>query len=188
MIASLVGLTSVGNHASVPDPEDQPGSGVVIRTEVAAVWVPQALCNLARLEAGHRMHFAPEEVQTYFEDHGWKTAWYALTYRGLQVNGQSGELTQIRFLSEAADHLAELQAVMATAAGRPPYFEDVDFSHSSVEIIPDALQAVDPREAFTSATRSTESYATHPRSSLRASPARRTTRSPDPSRAGRGAA
>jgi hypothetical protein len=149
MLALLMGLTWAGHHASMPDPEDRPGSGIVMRTEVAAVWVPQALCNLARLEAGHRAHFTPQEVQTFLEKHGWQTASYALTYRGLQVNGEFGELTQIRFLSEAADHLDEFRAVMATAAGRPPNFEDGDYSHSNVELIPDTLQPFSPREAMT---------------------------------------
>ena len=74
---------------------------------------------------------------------------YALTYRVHQVNGEFQEITQIRHLSKAADHLDELQAVMATAAGREPRYEGRVFSHARVEIIPDTLQAVDPRDAIT---------------------------------------
>jgi hypothetical protein len=90
-----------------------------------------------------------EELQTDLGRNGWRAAWYALTYRGHQVNGGSGEITQIRRLSEAADHLDELQAVMATAAGRPPRSGGRDFSHARVEVIPDTLRALDPREAIT---------------------------------------
>ena len=37
---------------------------------------------------------------------------------------------------------------MATAAGRPPHFEDKDFSHSRLEVIPETLRTVNPREAI----------------------------------------
>jgi hypothetical protein len=82
-------------------------------------------------------------------DRSLEKLWYALTYRLHQANGKLGEITQIRRLSEAADHLNELQAVMATAAGRPPRYEGQDFSQARVEVIPDALRALDPREAIT---------------------------------------
>jgi hypothetical protein len=95
------------------------------------------------------MDHSPEELQTYLGQYGWTAAWYALTCRSYQVNGESGEITQFRLLSEAADHLEELQAVMATAAGRPPRFEGSDFSHTRVEVIPESLRTVNPREAIT---------------------------------------
>src|SRR5262249_51624127 len=91
----------------------------------------------------------PEELQTYLGRNGWRAAWYALTYRGHQVNGGFEEITQIRRLSEAADHPDELQAVMATAAGRPTRFEGRDLSHARGRVLPHALQALDPREAIT---------------------------------------
>jgi hypothetical protein len=149
MIASLVCLRWVVHQAVTPDLVSPSGSGVVIRTEVTAIWVPQALRDLARHQAGPPVDRSPEEVQTYLARNGWRNAWYALTCRGHQVNGGFGEVTQIRWLSEAADHLDELQAVMATAAGRLPRFEDGRFSHTRVEVIPDTLQAVDSREAIT---------------------------------------
>jgi hypothetical protein len=37
---------------------------------------------------------------------------------------------------------------MATAAGKPPRLQVVDFSHAKVEVIPDTLQVLDPREAI----------------------------------------
>jgi hypothetical protein len=135
--------------AGGPVIEGPPDSGVVVRTEVTAVWIPQALCELARGRAGPRVDCSPEEVQIYLARHGWRVAWYALTCRGYQVNGHSEEITHIRWLSEAAEHLDELQAVMATAAGRSPRFEGSDSSCARVEIIPDTLQAVDSREAIT---------------------------------------
>ena len=149
IIAPVLGLVWAGLPIEAPAPEGPPGSGIILRTEVTAIWMPRALRDLARHQAGSPVGRSPEELQTCLGRNGWRAAWYALTYRGHQVNGESGEITQIRRLSEAADHLGELQAVMATAAGRPPGFEGRDLSHAGVEVIPDALQALDPREAIT---------------------------------------
>jgi hypothetical protein len=132
MIAPVLGLMWVRPSTEAPASEGPPGSGIVLRTEVTAIWMPRALRDRARHQAGPPVDRSLEEQ------------WYALTYRLYQVNGELGEITQIRRLSEAADRLDELRAVMATAAGRPPRYEGQDFSHARVEVIPDMLQAVDP--------------------------------------------
>jgi hypothetical protein len=144
MFAPVLGLMWAGSPAAAPAVEGQPDSGIVLRTEVTAIWMPRALRDLARHQAGPPVGRSPAELQT---DLG-GDAWYALTYRGHQVNGGFGEITQIRRLREAADYLHEFQAVMATAAGRPPRDEGPDCSHARVEVIPDTLQAVEPREAI----------------------------------------
>jgi hypothetical protein len=148
VIAPVVALMWAAPHAAAPAPDEPPGSGIVVRTEVIAIWIPSALRDLARHQAGPRVDCSPQEVQTYLERNGWREACYALAYRGHQVNGQSSEITQIRWLDETADHLEELQAVIATAAGRPPRVGGRDYSHAMVEVIPDRLRAVESREAI----------------------------------------
>jgi hypothetical protein len=148
-IACLVGLTWVSHHAGAPDPEPARGSGIVVFTEITAVWIPQPLLDLARDPGGSPLGRSPEAVRAYLGRHGWRDPWYALTYRFLQVNGELGGLTQVRDLSDSPDDLDELQAVMATAAGRPPRFESRDFALARIEVGPDALQGVEPREAIT---------------------------------------
>jgi hypothetical protein len=149
MIAPILGLIWAGSPTAATAPEERPGSGLVVRIEVTAIWMPEALRDLGWHEASLLVARSPQELEAYLAQHGWKTAWYALTGRGHQVNGGFADITRIRRLSEAADHLDELQAVMATAAGRPPRYEGRDFSHARVEIIPNTLRAVDPREAIT---------------------------------------
>jgi hypothetical protein len=149
MIVAILGLMWAGHHARGPGQERDPGSGIVVHTKVTAIWLPRALLDLAQQQGGPAVDRSPEELQTYLGRYGWTAAWYALTCRGYQANGESGEITQTRLLNDAADHLEELQAVLATAAGRPPRFERVDFSHARVEVIPDTLQSVDRREAIT---------------------------------------
>jgi hypothetical protein len=148
-IAGIVVLVSVSFQAGTPGPEDSPGSGIVVRTELAALWIPRALYDVAQREAGAPVFLSPEALHTELKRRGLNDAWYALTYRAHQLNGEFREITQIRRLSEAADHLEELQAVMATAAGIPPRYEGRDFSHAKVEVLSDTLQAADPREAVT---------------------------------------
>jgi hypothetical protein len=139
----------VGPFAESPAPVEPPGSGVNSKTEVVVIWMPRSLLDLARDQTGSSMHRSPEDLQTYLEQHGWRTAWYALTYRAHQVDGRSAEITQIRLLTEAAEHLDEFQAVMAAAARRPTRLEGWDHSRANVVVIPDAFQCVDPREAIT---------------------------------------
>jgi hypothetical protein len=140
----------VRSCTKAPNPAriEPPGSGIVVRSEVVAIWMPRALRELAMQDGGPAAAVAPLALEAYLERKGWKPAWYALSYRAHQVNGKFAETTQIRRLSEAPDHVDELEAVMATAAGKPPRFEDRDFLHARVEIIPEMLQGVDPREAI----------------------------------------
>jgi hypothetical protein len=148
MIAPVLGLMWAGPPTAALAPEGPPGSGLVSRNEVTAIWVPRALRDLERHHAGLPVGRSPEALQSDLRRDGWKATWCALTYRGHRVNGGYAEITQIRRLSEAPDHLHEFQAVMATATGRPPRDERLDYSHARVEVIPDALQAVEPREAI----------------------------------------
>jgi hypothetical protein len=148
MIAAVLGLLWADPHAQAPGPEGPSGSGIVVHTEVTAIWLPQALLDLARQQGGPPEFRLTEELQTFLGRSGCTTAWFALTYRFHQVNGQSAELTQTRLLSDAADHLEELQAMMATAAGRPSHFEGKNFSHARVDVIPDSMQGIDRREAI----------------------------------------
>jgi hypothetical protein len=154
VIAPVLGLTWVsltwrGSPADAPAPEGPPDSGIVVETEVTAIWIPQVLCDLTRHQAGPLVNCSSEKVQTHLAQKGWRVAWYALTIRAHQVNGGFEEITLIRRLSEAADHLDEFESVMATAAGRPARFGNADFPLPRVLIIPDSLQNADPREAIT---------------------------------------
>jgi hypothetical protein len=149
MIVALLGLMWAGPHALAHGPEGPPTWGIVVHTEVTAIWLPRALLDLARQQGGPPEFRSTEELQTFLGRSGCTAAWYALTCRGYQANGLSGEMTQTRLLSDAADHLEELRTVMATAAGKPPRFEGPDFSHARVAVIPDTMQGIDRREAIT---------------------------------------
>jgi hypothetical protein len=149
MIAAVLGLMWAGHHAQGPGQEAYSGSGIVVHTDVTAIWLPRPLLDLVRQQGRPAVVGSPEELQTYLGRYGWTAAWYAMTCRGYQANGDSGEITQTRLLNGAAEHLEEVEAVLATAAGRPPQFERSDFSHARVKVIPDTLQGIDRCEAIT---------------------------------------
>jgi hypothetical protein len=43
MIAPVLGLVWAGPPGEAPDPQGPPSSGIVLRTEVTAIWMPRAL-------------------------------------------------------------------------------------------------------------------------------------------------
>jgi hypothetical protein len=148
VIAPILCMNWSGPAAEEPAATEPPGSGIILRTEVTTIWVPRALVDRARHQSGFTADRVPLELHRYLIENGWSSAWYALTYRAHLVNGGSAEITQIRRLSDVGDHFDEFQAVMATAAARPSRSERADFSHAAVEVIPEALRAVEPREAI----------------------------------------
>ena len=147
VISGIVGLVYVSFQARSRGPADRPGSGIVVRTEVTALWIPRALCDVAQGEAGTAVFRSPEALQTELKRRGLNDAWYALTYRGYQVNGDSAEITQVRRITEAYAHVEEFRDMMAMAAGHPPRHEGREFSQVKVEIIPDTLLNADPLKA-----------------------------------------
>jgi hypothetical protein len=81
MIAAVLGLIWADPHSLAPGPEGPSGSGIVVHTEVTAIWLPQALLDLVRQQGGPPLDHSPEELQTYLGQNGWTAAWFALTYR-----------------------------------------------------------------------------------------------------------
>jgi hypothetical protein len=110
LVLNWVGMMRRDSPAEAPAAEEPPGSGIVLRTEITWIWVPQALCDLARQRADPLVALSPQELQTQLARKGWRDGWYAFSYRGHQINGRYGDITQIRLLIEAADHLEELQS------------------------------------------------------------------------------
>jgi hypothetical protein len=145
-IAGACALILASFHARAPLRQGGPGSGVVVQTDVAVVWVPRAIRDFALGQARSPVQTSLAAVQTELKRHGVNDAWYAIEHRGYPVDRHSGRTTQTRRLSEAGEHLDEFQAVMAMAAGR--HGDGRDSRDVRVEIIPEAFQSLDPREAM----------------------------------------
>lgn len=134
---------STDPHPGAAGPEHPPGSEIVVLTEITAIWVPQDLLDLARREGRSAGVLSPEELREELTRLGLNTAWYALTYRGHQINGGSAEMTQVRYGTEAVANIEEFRGVTAAAAGNPRRYENRDFLNAVVRVIPEALQSAD---------------------------------------------
>jgi hypothetical protein len=141
-VAGACALVFVSFHARAPLPHGAPGPGVVVQTDVTVVWVPRAVRDFALGQGRAPVQTSLAAVQTELKRRGVNDAWYAIEHRG----AHSGQIMQTRRLSEAGEHLVEFQAMMATAAGRRG--DGRDSGQVRVEIIPDAYQSLDPREAM----------------------------------------
>ena len=100
-VVGIVVLVSASFRARSPGPEDAPGSGIVMRTEVTTLWIPRPFAMWPKVRPADLVTRSPEALQTELERRGLNDAWYALTYRYYQVNGDSAEITQVRRISEA---------------------------------------------------------------------------------------
>jgi hypothetical protein len=156
VIAGIVLLSRVAFQTARPPleslPDGRPGSGIVTRVEVTTIWLPKGLFELAQRPADHAVIASHEELQTHLDRQGLATAWYAMTTRGYQLNGAAAEITFIRRPGESPEHFEEYQAVMATAAGRPPDHPGLDFSRARVVAFADSLLNADPREVVAEMT------------------------------------
>jgi hypothetical protein len=133
-------------------PDGRPGSGIVTRFEVTTIFLPKGLFELAKRPTDLVVIASHEELQTHLDRLGLATAWYAMTTEGHQLNGTAAEITFIRRPGESPEHFEEYQAVMATAAGRPPDHPGLDFSRAKVVVFADSLMKRDPREVVTELT------------------------------------
>ncbi len=123
--------------ASAPESDEPPGSGVIVRSEVLYVCLPQILIDLARRDLESEVASTHENWKTALERHGQESVCYGLLVRGHQINGRSVDITFIRYPHREPEHFQELQDLLATAAGRPPIGQPtVDCSRMTVQIAP----------------------------------------------------
>src|SRR5262245_9495306 len=82
LVAAMVGLSWISRSACGPsravDPDDKPGLGVVLRTDVLRLWLPGTLIEFAE----HRpQSLAPQthsQLRALLERRGQTDLWYAL--------------------------------------------------------------------------------------------------------------
>jgi hypothetical protein len=88
-------------------------------------------------------------LQTELKRRGLNDAWYALNYKGYQVNGDSAEITQVRRMREMHDHFEESQDMLAAATVNRARSEAREFSCATIHVIPDSLLNADALKAIT---------------------------------------
>lgn len=150
--ASVIGLARLSFHvthsAQEQDPAGRSGGGIIDRSGVLRLWLPQTLIELARRQSQFPVVQTHQELQRFLELEGGKKLWFAMTVRGHQVNGKTVDITFIRWPHEDPRLFPELLHVLATTAGNPPRHSNLDFSKASVHIIAEELFNGNPREVM----------------------------------------
>ncbi len=136
----VIGLARLSGHvshqAAKPDLANLPDAGLIVRTEVLHLWLPQTLFERAKCQSMQQLLAFPEQDDM----------WYAVTNRLHQVDGGFVDLTLIRRPYNDPSHFEELLQILATVAGNPPHTPDTDYSKAEVHRIPQELLKRDPRK------------------------------------------
>ena len=139
-MATAIGLThfnAVTPRPSVaPEFSDPPGSGLIVRSEVIHLWLPETLVDPARHDFPALIARTHQELKKALERRGQENLWYAITVRGHQVNHGAADISFIRYPYRKPENLQELMDVLATVAGSPPRHPSADYSAAIVHIVP----------------------------------------------------
>jgi hypothetical protein len=109
--------------APMPDgaaePSEPGGSGVITRSEVVRVWLPQTLIDVGQRELRGAVVPTHHELKVALERRRHEGLLYAVTIRGHQVNGGAGDVTFVRHPYSEPEHFQELLVVLAAVAANP---------------------------------------------------------------------
>jgi hypothetical protein len=140
LVTAAIGLAHfdavVPRRGAVPELSDAPGSGVIVRSEVSDLWLPETLVDLARSESPALVARTHQELKKALERRGQGNLWYAITVRCHQVNIRTLDISFIRYPYRQPEHLHEFMNVLATAVGSPPRHPSADYSAAIVHILP----------------------------------------------------
>jgi hypothetical protein len=132
-------------HNQSVDANHRPGDNLIIRYEVAQIWLPQSLSELAERNTTKDAIRTHEELRRALERGHNEHVWYALTVRGHQTNAEFGDITFIRSPYSDQTNFAEFMDILAVAAGNPPADNAVDYSVASIDVLPEELLNREPR-------------------------------------------
>ena len=139
-VTIVIGLAH--DNAVVPQPgaapelTDAPGSGLIVRSEVIHLWLPESLVDLAQREPPALVTRTHHELIKALNRRGPQNLWYAITVRAYLANNRSEDMSFIRHPYRQFDHLQELTDIVATVVGIPPRHLAADYSAAVVHIMP----------------------------------------------------
>lgn len=127
VVAAACVLLRLDLGANAPTPEgaagsgEPGGSGVIIRSEVVRLSLPETLIDLRQRELNASVALTDHELKIALERRRQGSLWYAVTIRGHQVNGDAIVMTFVRHPHREPEHFQELLDVLAAvAANRDP--------------------------------------------------------------------
>jgi hypothetical protein len=115
---------------------DPPGSGLIVRSEVIGLWVPETLVDPAGHESPALVARTHPELKTILENRGQENLWYAITFRAQLADHRAEESSFIRYPYRQPEYLAEFMDVLTAVEGSPPRHPCADYSAAVVHVIP----------------------------------------------------
>ena len=152
LVTTAIGLMQF--NAVVPQPgaepelSDPPGSGLIVRSEVIHLWLPETLVDPARHEFPALVARTHQELKNALERQGQENLWYAITVRAHLANHRAEDTSFIRYPYRQPEYLQELMDVLAAVAGSPTRHPSADYSAAIVHIMPAGMSQREWLEAM----------------------------------------
>jgi hypothetical protein len=124
-----------------------PGSGVTVRIDLAHIWVPAQLYELARREAKNPKLMSEEELKAELKKIGGEGLWYALTLQLHQEDGGMSEITTVDYPFHSNRELPSFLDLVDTIGSKRQDHAESNSSTPVLHVIPDDLMQRPAREA-----------------------------------------
>jgi hypothetical protein len=139
LVAAVAALTTTNSRLPRPDQDDEaeeiPGSGIIVRSEVVHLQIPETFRDLAYLQSQAQVLSNHNDLRLFLEQRHQTDLWYAVTTRGHQVNGGHSDITFVRHPYDDPHHFQEVLDILARAIGRTDDVTSSEFFAASVSII-----------------------------------------------------
>ncbi len=147
-MAGAIGLIRLARH--VMTAESPSNGGIVVRNEVISLWMHPALFDLAQRPCESAACRSREGFRRYAGARGLEKAWYVITAKGFQINGETMVVSTIRRPYDMSEPFySEFPGILAIAAGKAPRDPMTDFTKAKVGIIPSRFLDADPARCST---------------------------------------
>jgi hypothetical protein len=138
------GLVRLAYHVSSARPETN--DGLIVRQHARSIWLHPVFLELARRPSELAECQSCEAYRRYADARHLQNAWYLITIKGVQINGEIVRLPFIRKPYEMSEHyFAEFLGVLAVADGKRPAEPFVYQATAKVNVIPPDLLDKEPR-------------------------------------------
>ena len=138
------GLVRLAYHVTSAPP--QTNDGLILQQYARSIWLHPAFLELAHRPSELAECQSCEAYRRYAEARHLQNAWYLITIKGVQINGEIVILPVIRRPYEMSEsYFAEFLGVLAVADGKRPDEPWAYLATAKVNVIPPALVDKEPR-------------------------------------------
>jgi hypothetical protein len=137
-VGGAFGLFRLAYHVTSAPP--QTNDGLILQQYARSIWLHPVFLELARRPSELAECQSCESYRRYADARHLQNAWYLITVKGVQINGETVILPTIRRPYEMSEHyFAEFLGVLAVADGKRPAESFVYLATAKVNVIPPDL-------------------------------------------------